>query len=271
MKQLFKSPNVVIAFAIAFLLLMTNQSHAQFDMKTFGNFIKVKGGDPDKPTDFKSSFPLKAQIYVLVSFPSQPSDFTVECYKVDGSKEKLTDAIDVKWFKKEPNKTASQYKAIGSMIEPGEYKAKLVNQKDKSIVSEVKFTVTSDPAKPARTVAELFFSDDTDDNFNPIKPTKSIKKGDGVNFSAKLKEAIGAKFFIWAVFEIKSETEEVLFKDLQQNVDNETYRWFATTDKTYFTKPGKYAVYMLPQNATNSGMTVNKPTTFYARGVLEVK
>jgi len=58
---------------------------------------------------------------------------------------------------------------------------------------------------------------------------------------------------------------------MQQDVDNETNRWFATVEKTTFTKPGKYAVYMLYQNATNSGMTVHKPAKYYARGVLEVK
>ncbi len=121
-----------------------------------------------------------------------------------------------------------------------------------------------------RTVADLIFCDDTDDNFNPLKPVTSINSGDGVNFLARLKEGLGARFFIWAVFEIKSNGDETFFKDVQINVDDETSRWFATVDKTYFPKAGKYAVYMLPQNGTNSGTTVNKPTNYYARGILTV-
>jgi hypothetical protein len=126
-------------------------------------------------------------------------------------------------------------------------------------------------AQTPATPATLVFCDDTDDNFNPIKQVTTINKGDGVNFTARLKDAIGAKLFIWAVFEVKDDGDEVLFKDMQENVDNEKNRWFATTQKTYFARPGKYAVYMLPQNATNSGGTVGKPTKFYARGVLTVK
>ncbi len=39
----------------------------------------------------------------------------------------------------------------------------------------------------------------------------------------------------------------------------------------FFPDAGKFAVYMLPQNATNAGTTVNKPVKYYARGVLTVK
>lgn len=262
--------NVVLLLTALFTVTTAG---AQFKVETFGKFEKVKGGAPDKPIDFKTSFPLKSQVYVQLTCPVVPEFYTIDCYliKNDGT-EKLVGTTDIKHFEKEPAKTIKSNQSLGMMYDMGNYKIKAWRQSDKKVIAETAFAVTGEAAAPARTVATVMFSNDTDDNFNPIpKALTTISKGDGVNFSAKMKEGIGAKFFIWAVFEIKADGDEVLFKDMQMNVDNETNRWFATTDKTYFTKPGKYAVYMLKQNATNNGMTVRKPTEFYARGVLEVK
>jgi len=245
---------------------------AQYKVQTFGKFEKVKGGGPDKPIDFKTTFPLKAQVYVQLSYPAEPVFFTIDCYFINESgQEQLTGTTDIKSFDKKSTKIISNVQSLGMMYKPGKYKIKAWKQSDKSVVAESEFTVTDETATAPRTPATVVFCDDTDDKFNPIKPVTQIKAGEGVNFLAKLKEGIGAKFFIWAAFEIKDNGDEVLYKDMQENVDNETNRWFATIQKTVFTKPGKYAVYMLQQNATNSGMTVNKPANYYARGVLIVK
>lgn len=242
---------------------------AQYKVETFGKFKKMKAVQ-DLPMDFKTTFPLKAQVYVQLTYPAQPEFYTINCYLLKDGQEKLIGTTDIKYFDKKTGTTSSP-QSLGMMYDVGNYKIQAIRQSDKSIVAESQFNVTNETEKPARTPATVIFCDDTDDNFNPIKPVASIKAGEGINFLAKLKEGIGAKFFIWAVFEIKADGDELLFKDLQQNVDNETNRWFATVQKTTFSKPGKYAVYMLYQNATNSGMTVNKPTEYYARGVLEVK
>jgi hypothetical protein len=242
-----------------------------YAVKTFGKFEKVKSAS-DKPSDFKTDFGPKAQVFVELIYPATPEFFTINCYQVMANgREKLAGTTDIKYFETIKDKTVASPQSLGMMYNAGKYRIEVLRQSDKAVVAQTNFTVTDTLAQPARTVAEVKFSDDTDDNFNPINPTTSIKKGDGVNFSAKLKEGLGAKFFIWAVFEIKDNGDEVLWRDLQMNVDNETNRWFATTDKTYFSKSGNYAVYMLPQNGTNSGTTVNKPTTYYAKGTLTVK
>lgn len=252
-------------------LFISVNTQAQYKVETFGKFQKMKGTF-DKPIDFKTSFPLKAQVYVQLTYPCIPEFYTINCYKVaeDGT-EKLVGTTDIKHFEKIAGKTTSSPQSLGMMYDPGQYRIEALKQSDKSVVATSKFDVTSELATPARTIGIVVFSEDTDDNFDPVKPYKSIKAGESVNFSAKLKEAIGAKFFIWAVFEIRANGDEILYQDKQMNVDNETYRWFATTEKTTFTKAGKYAVYMLYQNGTNSGTTVGKPEKYYARGVLEVK
>lgn len=270
-----KLPVLLRTFILCNILsiLLFSTTNGQYKIETFGKFEKVKGS-PDKPIDFKKSFPLKAQVYVQLTCPVEPAFYTIDCYfiKEDGS-EKLVGTTDIKHFDKAvAGKTIKSPQGLGMMYDAGNYKIRAWRQSDKKVVAENDFIVTAEAAAPARTVATVMFSDDTDDNFNPIpKAVTVINKGESVNFSAKMKEGIGAKFFIWAVFEIKADGDEVLVKDMQENVGNETNRWFATIQKTAFPKAGKYAVYMLKQNATNSGMTVRKPTDYYARGVLEVK
>jgi len=124
-------------------------------------------------------------------------------------------------------------------------------------------------AKAQTAPAQLIFCEDTDNKFNPIKPVTSIAAGEGVNYLVKLKESIGIKAFTWAAYEIKDNGDEVFFKDLQENVENEQSHWFATTKKTVFPRPGKYAVYIIPKNTT--GAAIGKPVKYYARGVLTVK
>lgn len=259
-----------ILLSTALIVGAIQNSSAQFALKTFGKFEKVKAA-PDKPIDFKTNFSPRAQVYVELAYPEEPAFYTINCYQVDESgKEKLTGTTDIKCFEKKSSKLIKSNQSLGMMYNAGNYKLVATRQSDKATVAEASFTVTEEVAA-AKPVAEVIFCDDTDDKFNPIKPTTTIKAGEGVNFLAKLKDGIGAKFFIWAAFEIRPDGDEVLYKDMQENVDNETNRWFATINKTVFQKPGKYAVYMLPQNATNSGMTVNKPTTYYAKGIITVK
>lgn len=256
--------------SLILLLIIATTTSAQFKLQTFGKVHHVN--KIEKPTDFKTKFPLKAQVWVELTYPSEPAVYTMDAYLIqaDGT-EKLTNTTPIKTFEPKNGKWIVGWHSLGMVYDAGNYIVRASRESDKQIVAETKFSITEQPATVAAAPVAVIFCDDTDDNFNPIKPVTTIKKGDGVNFLAKLKNGIGAKFFIWAVFEIKDDGDEVLFRDLQENVGNESNRWFATTQKTYLTKPGKYAVYMLKQNATNSGITVRKPTDFYARGVIEVK
>lgn len=251
---------------------ITTISFAQYKLQTFGKVQNL--GKTEKATDFKTTFPLKATVYVQLTYPDVSEVYNIYAYliKEDGT-EKLTNTTAINHFKISSAKPIISFHSLGMVYDAGNYVVRAEKESDKSVFAESKFTVTGEPAASSTAPAPVavIFCDDTDDNFNPIKPVTSINKGDGVNFLAKLKNGIGAKFFIWAVFTIKEDGDEVLWKDMQENVANETYKWFATTSKTYFTVPGKYAVYMLKQNATNSGMTIRKPTEFYARGVIEVK
>jgi hypothetical protein len=120
--------------------------------------------------------------------------------------------------------------------------------------------------------AVITICEDTDDDLKPINPVKdsTIKKGDGVNLLAKLDKGIGARFFIWAIYSINEAGEEIPWKDWQVDVANEKWTLFATDSKTYFTVPGKYVIYMLPQNATNAGITVGSHTKYYGKKTLKV-
>lgn len=256
---------------LCLVAIMPLLAGAQYKVETFGKFRKMKAVQ-DLPIDFKTTFQLKATVFVQLTYPSEPAFYTIDCYHVDDrGREKLIGTTDIKHFEKEPGKVIKSPQSLGMMYDAGNYKIKAWRQSDKVVVAESEFTVTGELEKPARTPATVVFCEDTDDNFNPIRPVTTIRAGESVNFLARLQEGIGAKFFIWAAFEIKSDSDELLYKDMQEHVDNETNRWFATIQKTTFSRPGKYAVYMLYQNATNSGMTVKKPTNYYARGVLIVK
>lgn len=265
----FQSFRILVAVFIA--AVFSTVAYGQHKVQTFGTFLNMGTKLPEKPTDFKTTFQQKKQVYVQLTYPTAPEFYTVDCYWVVDGQEKMRGTTDIKCFDAKSSKPKVSWQSLGMMYDAGDYKIRVTRQSDKQIVAESEFTVTEAAAPAMPAPVAVTFCDDTDDNFNPIKPVTTIKAGQGVNFLAKLKQGIGAKFFIWAVFEIKGDNDELMIKDLQENVDNETNRWFATVQKTIFSKPGKYAVYMLQQNATNVGMTSNKPTKFYARGVLEVK
>jgi hypothetical protein len=159
------------------------------------------------------------------------------------------------------------------MYDEGEYRLIVKNASTKDIVAESKFTVQGAVAASSLLPkAAITLCDDTDDNLKPIKPVinGTIKKGDGINFMAKLDKAIGARFFIWSIYQVKEDGSEVPWKDWQVDVSNENWTLFATDSKIYFTNAGKYVIYMLPQNATNTGTTIGNHEKYYGKATLTV-
>jgi hypothetical protein len=260
-----------LGFLACFFLLATANAQPPFKIETFGNF-KNMGALPDKPIDFKSQFQPKSQVYMLFTFPDKPGDWEAECYWIDNGQEKMRGTAVVKNYTT-TGKAKTQYKGLGMMYDEGEYRLIIKNSSTKDVVAESKFTVAG--AVAAVTVlpkALITLCDDTDDNLKPIKPVmnETINKGDGINFMAKLDKAIGARFFIWAIYSVNESGDEIPWKDWQVDVANEKWTLFATDSKIYFTNPGKYVIYMLPQNGTNTGVS-GKQTRYYGRTVLNVK
>ena len=72
-------------------------------------------------------------------------------------------------------------------------------------------------------------------------------------------------------FQAAAQYKEISWKDWQVDEANEKYVNFATDSKTYFTNPGKYTIYMLPQNATNTGATIGNHERYYGKASLLVK
>lgn len=258
-------------FVLAAALLLVMTTAAQFKVETFGKFKKM-GANPDVPTDFKTSFPVKSQVYLQFTFPAQPSDYRAECYWIDNGQEKMRGSAVFKCYDK-TGKPVKYHQGFGMMYDAGEYRVIVKDSKD-NLVAESRFTVSDVQAAATQLPkASIAFCEDTDDNLKPIKPilTNSIKKGDGINLLAKLDKGIGARFFIWSIYEVQENGDEKPWKDWQVDVSNEKWTLFATDQKIYFTNPGKYAIYMLPQNGTNTGTTIGNHTRYYGKAVLEVK
>jgi hypothetical protein len=256
---------------IAACLLVAFHAKSQFKVETFGAFQKM-GAQPDKPIDFKTSFKPKSQVYILFTFPDKPGDFEVDCYWLNEGQEKMRGTTTVKNFTN-TGKAKTQYKGLGMMYDEGEYRV-VVKDAAKTIVAESKFMVAGAVATTTLLPkAVITICEDTDDNLKPIKPVLNgtINKGDGVNLLAKLDKAIGARFFIWAIYSVNETGEEIPWKDWQVDVANEKWTLFATDSKTYFTVPGKYVIYMLPQNGTNTGVTTGNPQRYYGKATLQVK
>lgn len=255
----------------AICLLMLASASAQHKVETFGKFKKM-GANPDLPTDFKTTFPLKSQVYLQFTFPAVPSDYEAECYWIDNGQEKMRGSAVFKCYEK-TGKSIKYHQSLGMMYDPGEYRL-IVKDSKKNIVAESRFTVGAEATAASQLPkASIVLCDDTDDNLKPIKPVanNTINKGDGINFLAKLDKAIGARFFIWSIYEVQENGEEKPWKDWQVDVSNEKWTLFATDQKTYFTNPGKYVIYMLPQNGTNTGTTIGNHTRYYGKVMLQVK
>ena len=262
-----------IVFLFTALCLLTVFVSAQYKVETFGKFKKM-GANPDLPIDFKTTFPLKSQVYLQFTFPAMPSDYEAECYWIDNGQEKMRGSAVFKCYEK-TGKSIKYHQGLGMMYDPGEYRL-IVKDSKKNIVAESRFTVGTQMTTDATVVlpkASIVLCDDTDDKLKPIKPVvnNTINKGDGINFLAKLDKAIGARFFIWAIYEVQDNGDEKPWKDWQVDVSNDKWTMFATDQKTYFTNPGKYAIYMLPQNGTNTGTTIGNHTKYYGKIVLQVK
>ncbi len=252
-------------------IFSTFSTTAQFKVETFGSFKKM-GAQPDLPADFKTTFQPKSQVYILFSFPATPSDYEAECYWIDNGQEKMRGSAVFKSYEK-GGKTLKYHQGLGMMYDEGQYKV-IVKDSKKNVVAETTFTVAG--AAPTSSVlpkATIILCEDTDDNLKPIKPVVNgtINKGDGINFLAKLDKGIGARFFIWSIYQVNENGEEIPWKDWQVDVANEKYVNFATDSKTYFTNPGKYVVYMLPQNATNTGTTIGSHDKYYGKASFVVK
>ena len=267
----FRQPLFAVYFILIAVFYFTASAMSQYKVETFGKMNK-NGANPETPADFKSSFALKAPVFIQFTFPATPADYVAECYWLDNGQEKMRGTANFKCYEKD-GKTKKFHNNLGIMYESGDYKV-VVLDAQKKVVAETKFTITGEVAQssigPKGTIT---FCDDTDDNLKPLKPAvnNTINKGDGINLQVKLDKGVGARFFVWAIYEISSNGDEKPWKDWQVDVANEKYTTFATSDKIYFTKPGKYAVYMLRQNGTNSGLTVGNHTDYYAKNVLTVK
>lgn len=260
-------------FSLVALLGLLTAASAQYKVETFGKFKKM-GANPDLPIDFKTTFPLKSQVYLQFTFPAVPSDYEAECYWIDNGQEKMRGSAVFKCYEK-TGKPIKYHQGLGMMYDPGEYRL-IVKDSKKNIVAESRFTVDTQMTTEATVVlpkASIVLCDDTDDKLKPIKPVvnNTINKGDGINFLAKLDKAIGARFFIWAIYEVQDNGDEKPWKDWQVDVSNDKWTLFATDQKTYFTNQGKYAIYMLAQNGTNTGTTIGNHTRYYGKVMLQVK
>jgi hypothetical protein len=261
--------SLLFAFFL-FVSVATVNAQDAYKIQTFGAFQKM-GAQPDKPIDFKTSFQPKSQVYILFTFPDKPGEWEVECYWLDNGQEKMRGTAVVKNFTT-TGKPKTQYKGLGMLYDEGEYRV-IVKDGSKNIVTESKFMVAGAVAAASMLPkAVITICEDTDDNLKPINPVKNntINKGDGVNLQAKLNKGIGARFFIWAIYSINEAGEEMPWKDWQVDVASEAYTTFATDSKTYFTVPGKYVIYMLPQNATNTGTTIGNHEKYYGKATLTV-
>lgn len=263
--------NLLNIFAIAALMLIVSPVSAQFKAETFASFKKM-GAQPDLPQDFKTTFQPKAQIYVQFTFPNTPSSYEAECYWIDNGQEKMRGSAVWKNFEKD-GRPKKVWGNLGMMYDEGEYRL-IIKNDAKEVVAETKFVIAGAVASSSiMPKATITICDDTDDNLKPIKPVTNgtINKGDGVNLQAKLDKGIGARFFIWSIYQVNDAGQELPWKDWQVDVANEKYTLFATDSKTYFTVPGKYVIYMLPQNGTNTGTTIGNHDKYYGKTSLVVK
>lgn len=144
------------------------------------------------------------------------------------------------------------------------------------VVSTSSSRVWSGPphAVPVADPEAVVFCQEIDDNWNPVKPVTTIKSGEGVNFLVKLTEGIAVTAVVWDIYRVGADgRDEEPFNNVMMSSSDpdQKFRYWGTTEKTYFSNPGTYRVYMYPKNMNSDNFKSGNWEHYSAVGVIVVE
>jgi hypothetical protein len=120
----------------------------------------------------------------------------------------------------------------------------------------------------------VVFCDEINDDWNPVNPVMKIKAGEGVNFLVKLKEGLAVTGMVWDIFKVGPDGKDAEpFKDflMMSSDPDQKFRYWGTTEKTFFPEPGTYRVYLYPKNRNSDIHKTGNWTDYSAKGELVVE